>query len=100
VDCRDRDGRAHQAAFDAWQRPPANLCILELGDAVLGCNRESVAAAAIYRRVLTRAPGEFVEQMIDADRDRQVSAALPRGQVTLCRVSLFTQRSLRSLVRA
>jgi predicted protein tyrosine phosphatase len=67
------------AAFDAVAaiRPHAwpNLLILEFGDAVLGRNGEIVAAAgAIYRRVLTRDP-EFVGQMIDAGRDREVSAA-------------------------
>ena len=49
--------------------------ILEFGDAVLSRNGEIVAAAAaIYRRVLARDP-EFVDQMIDAGRDREVSAA-------------------------
>jgi len=49
--------------------------ILELGDSLLGRNGEIVAAAgAIYRRVLARDP-EFVDQMIDAGRDREVSAA-------------------------
>ena len=57
-------------------RPRAwpNLLILEFGDAVLSRNGEIVAAAAIYRRVLARDP-EFVDQMIDAGRDREVSAA-------------------------
>jgi len=41
----------------------------------LGRNGEIVAAAgAIYRRVLARDP-EFVDQMIDAGRDREVRAA-------------------------
>ena len=53
----------------------AAALILELGDALLGRNGEIVAAAgAIYRRVLARDP-EFVDQMIDAGRDREVSAA-------------------------
>ena len=52
-----------------------NLLILEFGDALLGRNGEIVAAAgAIYRRVLARDP-EFVDQMIDAGRDREVRAA-------------------------
>ena len=58
-------------------RPRAwpNLLILELGDLLLGRDGEIVAAAgAIYRRVLARDP-EFVDQMIDAGRDREVSAA-------------------------
>ena len=55
----------------AWH----NLLILEFGDALLGRNGEIVAAAgAIYRRVLARDP-EFVDQMIDAGRDREVRAA-------------------------
>src|SRR5215469_6420490 len=67
------------AALDAVAaiRPRAwpNLLILEFGDAVLGRNGENAAAAgAIYRRVLARDP-EFVDQMIDAGRDREVSAA-------------------------
>ena len=67
------------AALDevAAIRPRAwpNLLILEFGDAVLGRNGEIVAAAgAIYRRVLARDP-DFVGQMIDAGRDREVSAA-------------------------
>ncbi|HYZ40298.1 MAG TPA: protein-tyrosine-phosphatase, partial [Stellaceae bacterium] len=67
------------AALDAVAaiRPRAwpNLLILELGDALLGRNGEIAAAAgAIYRRVLARDP-EFVDQMIDAGRDREVSAA-------------------------
>ena len=67
------------AALDAVAaiRPRAwpNLLILEFGDALLGRNGEIVAAAgAIYRRVLARDP-EFVDQMIDAGRDREVSAA-------------------------
>jgi len=67
------------AALDviAAIRPRAwpNLLILELGDAVLGRNGEIAAAAgAIYRRVLERDP-KFVEQMIDAGRHREVSAA-------------------------
>jgi predicted protein tyrosine phosphatase len=67
------------AALDAVIaiRPRAwpNLLILEFGDAVLGGNGEIVVAAgAIYRRVLARDP-EFVAQMIDAGRDREVSAA-------------------------
>jgi hypothetical protein len=49
--------------------------ILEFGDAVLGRNGEIVAAAgAIYRGVLARDP-KFVGQMMDAGRDREVSAA-------------------------
>ena len=68
-----------RAALDAVAaiRPRAwpNLLILEFGDAVLGRNGEIVAAAgAIYRRVLARDP-EFVGRMIDAGRDREVSAA-------------------------
>ena len=58
-------------------RPQAwpNLLILEIGDELLGRNGEIVAAAsAIYRRVLERDP-EFVEQMIEAGRDREVEAA-------------------------
>jgi predicted protein tyrosine phosphatase len=67
------------AALDAVAaiRPRAwpNLLILEIGDALLGRDGEIAAAAgAIYRRVLTRDP-EFVVQMIDAGRDREVSAA-------------------------
>jgi predicted protein tyrosine phosphatase len=67
------------AALDAIAaiRPRAwpNLLLLELGDAVLGRNGEIVAAAGdIYRRVLARDP-EFVAQMIDAGRHREVSAA-------------------------
>ena len=67
------------AALDAVaaSRPRAwpNLLILEFGDALLGRNGEIAAAAgAIYRRVLARDP-EFVDQMIDAGRDREVSAA-------------------------
>jgi len=67
------------AALDAVAaiRPRAwpNLLILEFGDAVLGRNGEIVAAAgAIYRGVLARDP-EFVGQMIEAGRDREVSAA-------------------------
>src|SRR6516162_2437779 len=68
-----------RAALDAVAaiRPRAwhNLLILEFGDALLGRNGEIAAAAgAIYRRVLARDP-EFVGQMIDAGRDREVSAA-------------------------
>jgi len=49
--------------------------ILELGDALLSRSGEIVAAAgAVYRRVLARDP-EFVDQMIAAGRDREVSAA-------------------------
>jgi predicted protein tyrosine phosphatase len=58
-------------------RPRAwpNLLILEFGDALLGRDGEIVAAAgAIYRRILARDP-EFVDQMIDAGRDREVRAA-------------------------
>ena len=58
-------------------RPRAwpNLLILEFGDALFGRNGEIVAAAgAIYRRVLANHP-EFVDQMIDAGRDREVRAA-------------------------
>jgi predicted protein tyrosine phosphatase len=67
------------AALDAVAaiRPRAwpNLLILEFGDALLGRNGEIAAAAgAIYRRVLARDP-EFVDQMIDAGRDREVRAA-------------------------
>src|SRR4029077_19991547 len=67
------------AALDAVAaiRPRAwpNLLILEIGDALLGRNGEIAAAAgAIYRRVLARDP-EFGDQMIDAGRDREVSAA-------------------------
>jgi len=66
------------AALDAVAaiRPRAwpNLLILEFGDALLGRNGEIAAAGAIYRRVLARDP-EFVGQMIDAGRDRGVSAA-------------------------
>ena len=67
------------AALDevAAIRPRAwpNLLILEFGDALLGRNGEIAAAAgAIYRRVLARDP-DFVGQMIDAGRDREVSAA-------------------------
>ena len=52
-----------------------NLLMLEFGDALLGRNGEIAAAAgAIYARVLARDPG-FVDQMIDAGRDREVSAA-------------------------
>ena len=55
-----------------------NLLILEFGDALLGRNGEIIAAAgAIYRRVLARDPG-FVDQMINAGRDREVSAAIAR----------------------
>jgi predicted protein tyrosine phosphatase len=67
------------AALDAIAaiRPRAwpNLLILELGDALLSRNGEIVAAAsAVYRRVLACDP-EFVDQMIAAGRDREVSAA-------------------------
>jgi predicted protein tyrosine phosphatase len=67
------------AALDAIAaiRPRAwpNLLMLEFGDALLGRNGEIIAAAgAIYRRVLARDP-KFVDQMIDAGRDREVSAA-------------------------
>ena len=67
------------AALDAVAaiRPRAwpNLLILEFGDALLGRNGEIVAAAGtIYRRVLARDP-EFGDQMLDAGRDREVSAA-------------------------
>ena len=58
-------------------RPRAwpNLLILELGEAILGRNGEIAAAAgAIYRHILLRDP-EFVDQMIDAGRHREVSAA-------------------------
>jgi predicted protein tyrosine phosphatase len=58
-------------------RPRAwpNLLILEFGDALLGRNGDVVAAAgAIYRRVLECDP-EFVDQMIDAGREREVTAA-------------------------
>lgn len=58
-------------------RPRAwpNLLILEIGDALLGRNGEiAKAAGAIYRRVLAHDP-EFVDQMINAGRDREVSAA-------------------------
>jgi hypothetical protein len=48
--------------------------ILEFGDTILGRNGEIAAAGAIYRRVLARDP-EFIDQMIDAGRDREVSAA-------------------------
>jgi predicted protein tyrosine phosphatase len=61
----------------AATRPRAwpNLLILELGDALLGRNGEIAAAAgAIYWRVLERDP-EFVAEMIEAGRDREVSAA-------------------------
>jgi predicted protein tyrosine phosphatase len=64
------------AALDAVAaiRPLAwpNLLILEIGDALLGRNGE--IAAAIYRRVLARDP-EYGDLMIDAGRDREVSAA-------------------------
>lgn len=68
-----------RAALDAIAaiRPRAwpNLLMLELGDAVLGRNGEIAAAVgAIYARVLARDP-EFVDQMIDAGRDREVNAA-------------------------
>jgi predicted protein tyrosine phosphatase len=67
------------AALDAVAaiRPRAwpNLLILELGDALLGRNGEIVAAAGvIYRRILARVP-EFGDQMIEAGRDRELSAA-------------------------
>jgi predicted protein tyrosine phosphatase len=58
-------------------RPRAwpNLLILEFGDELLGRNGDVVAAAgAIYRRVLECDP-EFVDQMIDAGREREVTAA-------------------------
>jgi predicted protein tyrosine phosphatase len=58
-------------------RPRAwpNLLILELGDELLGRNGEIAAAAgAIYRRVLERDP-DFVAEMIEAGRDRELSAA-------------------------
>jgi hypothetical protein len=51
--------------------------ILELGDALLGRNGEiaaAAAAAAIYRRVLERDP-DFVAEMIEAGRNREVCAA-------------------------
>jgi hypothetical protein len=54
--------------------------ILELGDALLSRNGEIVAAAgAVYRRVLACDP-EFVDQMIAAGRDREVSAAYREEQ--------------------
>ena len=66
------------AALDAVAaiRPRAwpNLLILEFGDALLGRNGEIAAAGAIYRRVLARDP-EFGDQMINAGRQREVSAA-------------------------
>jgi predicted protein tyrosine phosphatase len=67
------------AALDAVAtiRPRAwpNLLILELGDAVLGRDGEIAAAAGdIYRRVAACDP-EFVDQMIAAGRQREVSAA-------------------------
>jgi hypothetical protein len=66
------------AALDAVAaiRPHAwpNLLILEFGDALLGRNGEIAAAGAIYRRVLARDP-EFGDQMINAGRQREVSAA-------------------------
>jgi predicted protein tyrosine phosphatase len=67
------------AALDAIaaSRPRAwpNLLILEFGDALLGRDGEVVAVAgSIYRRVLACDP-EFVDQMIAAGRDREVSAA-------------------------
>ena len=55
--------------------PRITICgIPELGDAVLGRNGEIAAAGAIYQRALAR-DLEFVDQMIDAGRDREVSAA-------------------------
>jgi predicted protein tyrosine phosphatase len=68
-----------RAALDAIAaiRPRAwpNLLMLEFGDALLGRNGEiGAAAGAIYARVLARDP-EFVDQMIDAGRDREVCAA-------------------------
>ena len=66
------------AALDAVAtiRPCAlpNLLILEFGDAILGRNGEIAAAGAIYRRGLSHDP-ECVDQMIDAGRGREVSAA-------------------------
>ena len=68
-------GAAFEAIVAIRPRAWPNLLILEFGDAVLGRNGEIVAAAAaIYQRVLARDP-EFVDQMIDAGRDREVSAA-------------------------
>lgn len=68
-----------RAALDAIAalRPRAwpNLLMLELGDTLLGRNGEIAAAVgAIYARILARDPG-FVDQMIGAGRDREVSAA-------------------------
>jgi hypothetical protein len=55
----------------AWPR----LRILELAAVALCRNGEIVVGGgAIYRRVVARAP-EFVEQMIDAPRHCEVSAA-------------------------
>jgi predicted protein tyrosine phosphatase len=67
------------AALDAVAaiRPQAwpNLLILEFGDVLLGRNGEIVGAAgAIYRRVLARDP-TLGDWMINAGRDREVSAA-------------------------
>jgi predicted protein tyrosine phosphatase len=55
-----------------------NLLILELGDALLGRNGEIVAAAGvIYRRALDNEP-RLADKMINAGRDREVSAAYLR----------------------
>ena len=67
------------AALDAIAaiRPRAwpNLLILEFGDALLGRNGEIVAAALRSTGASGRATPEFADEMINAGRDREVSAA-------------------------
>jgi len=61
-------------------RPRAwpNLCILELGDDILGRGGEIVEAArAHYRRAIEREPW-LADAMIEGGRGREVAAASPR----------------------
>jgi len=68
-------GAALDAIAEIRPRAWPNLLILELGDVLLGRNGEIAAAvSAIYRRVLARDP-DFGDQMIDAGRNREISAA-------------------------
>jgi predicted protein tyrosine phosphatase len=68
-------GAALDAIAEIRPRALPNLLILELGDVLLGRNGEIAAAVStIYRRVLARDP-DFGDQMIDAGRNREISAA-------------------------